>query len=117
MSRSYRKPWAKDPRNSYMKKVAARIYRSHCRQISRVFTKHWIDPLWIAISEAEENKWCGLVFIDSWLGYDDPHYPHRRELINQWDVCDWRFRVRKIYYRGRKRGEDNMEGYLRACRK
>lgn len=72
MSRSYRKPWAKDPSNSKGKKIFSRAYRSRCRQISRVWSKHWISP-------------C---FMDEYL---DPIYPSKHEIMDQYDICDYRF--------------------------
>lgn len=93
MSRSYKKPWLKDPSNSYMKKIHARAFRSRCRQISRVFTK------------------------DFTFGLVDPVYPSKHEITNQYDICDYCFYVPAVYWRGRHAGEDNFLEHLKACRK
>lgn len=117
MSRSYRKPWVKDPNNRKMKKISARIYRSRCRQISRVFTKHWIDPLWVAFCEINED-YQNLDLV----GYDDPAYPHRRQVIGQYDVCDYRFYIYKrtrhrLYWGAPDEHIDNIKEHKAACRK
>jgi len=67
MSRSYKKPWIKDPANRYMKKVSSRMMRSNVNQILQVFkTKR-----------------------DS---YDiGPDIPDRKVKINQYNICDFIF--------------------------
>ena len=63
MSISYRKPWIKDPANSYMKKIHARKMRRITHQIMKSL-------------------------IDYELG---PEIPHYRSVSNQYDICDFCF--------------------------
>lgn len=122
MSRSYRKPWVKDPSNSYMKKIYARAFRRTCRQISHVFKTRWDDDL--ALYEffewegsPEEDTWS---FVKSYKEVDDwgfePVYPHRRDIINMYAVCDYRFLLHKGYNCG-PTWSDETKYYLKACRK
>lgn len=88
MSRSYRKPYVKDPANSRMKRVAARVYRHTCRQITYIYAKHWVQ--WGCTCDGD-CTFCPL---------DDPEYQHRHVLVNQYDICDFRFYCNKPkYYR------------------
>ena len=84
MSRSYKKPWLKDPSNSYMKKIHARIMRRKVRQILTEYKKTML-PEW------ETFFWLGK----DWDVYlrtpDGPEIPHYREVTNQYDVCDYCF--------------------------
>lgn len=76
MSRSFKKPYIKD-KGTYMKQVSARGFRHRCRQISKKYRKELSpDPYWF------------MWYYDVWI--EDPAYPLRRELVNEWDVCDWR---------------------------
>lgn len=63
MSRSYRKPWVKDPANSYMKKIHARKMRRIIHQIMKCLKDYEVGP----------------------------EIPHYREVTNQYDVCDFIF--------------------------
>lgn len=110
MSRSYKKPWVKDPANRYMKKIHARAFRSRCNQISKVYTKHWF-------------RW------DVEGTYLDPVYPSKHEITNQYDICDYIFFVpkrrissfvddiKKGYERVAPYWEDETKRHLKACRK
>lgn len=124
MSRSYRKPWIKDPANRYMKRVHAQAYRSRCKQIMKVWTKHWIDPMLEAMVYEFDFR---LEFFDkdSYQGYDDPVFPSKHEINNQYDIYDFNFCIYKesfgyltsggcMYARGMT---DNMDAYRKACRK
>lgn len=106
MSRSYRKPWIKDPANRYMKKLYARAYRRSCRQISHVFRKGWIDPMLLGILEVDDQE--------------EPVYPHKHEVMDPYDICDYSFYIpRRIRYRhyGGRAFIDNTRDHLKACRK
>lgn len=95
MSRSYRKPWVKDPANRYMKTVHARRMRRIANQITGHWTKTHPD-------ESSWYCWCDLEWnedIDSWgpcshshepLG---PQYPHSYEITNPYDIYDYRFAI------------------------
>lgn len=95
MSRSYKKPWIKD-KGTYLKKVCSRTHRHACRQICHVHRKK--------INAADRNckicagateyamEHCGLCIEISF-------FPLRNELVNQWDVCDWRFYGKEPRYK------------------
>lgn len=78
MSRSYKRPWIKDPSNSPMKKVAARVYRRSTRQITETFRKGWE---WGQDFDVEDDT------PDAFL--QDPEYPHRYALVDPYTVCDF----------------------------
>lgn len=95
MSRSYRKPWIKDPANTRMKILHARRMRRITRQITDLWAKTHPD-------EHSVYCYCDLEWdedIDCWgpcphsnISYG-PVYPHSYEITNPYDVCDFRFAI------------------------
>lgn len=79
MSRSYKKPWLKDPANSYMKRIHARRFRRMVHQTVKQFR---YDPLWDYCGEGMEWK-CETPM--------DINIPHYRSVTNQYDICDYIF--------------------------
>lgn len=67
MSRSTKKPWVKDPSNSYMKKIHARRMRRKIHQILQVFKQ-------------DQEHWD--------VG---PYIPKDDEVTNPYDICDYIF--------------------------
>lgn len=85
MSRSYKKPWVKDPANRYMKKLYARAYRRVSRHIIEKL-KDGICQFPSIYNEYYED------YCDKIMGM----LPHRRDIMNMYDICDFRFPCTKV---------------------
>lgn len=109
MSRSYRKPWIKDPANRYMKILHARKMRRITRQITHVWTKEHPNDwwLWCTCDEWEDCTIC--------RGMHEPIYPHRYEIDDPWDICDFRYYVSAYMYHwwGRIWSDEDVKRYSR----
>lgn len=79
MSRSRKLPWVKD-KGTYAKILSNRMYRRKCRNILNSIKIDGIRPGQLILDELK--------------------FPLRREIMNQYDVCDWRsYRDDPIYRR------------------
>lgn len=134
MSRSYRKPWVKDPKNSWMKRVYAKAYRRTCRQISHVLKTRWNDDLMYYDDNWGWHSADGTLVHAPLYPLKDfylcPIYPHRREIINQYSICDFKFFISRgcitHFVEGERRGEyklvapywkDTTDEHRKNCRK
>lgn len=93
MSRSYRKPWLKDNGGKSgipMKTIHARRYRRICKVLTKKNAKDRVNEVVI-----DSNEWGYPE-----LYYLEPEYPHRWSVSDPYDLCDWRWFVRRGIYRG-----------------
>jgi hypothetical protein len=83
MSRSYRKPWVKDS-NPDLRKCHARAVRRNAKQVLHEFKKTHF-PEWSILF------WESYEYEEYWETSPEPEFRHWKSIINQWDICDWRF--------------------------
>lgn len=58
------------------------MHRSKCRQVLLVYRKEYLD-------ESDQYFQC-MMYEDEAVLQEDPVFPDRRTLVNQWDICDWK---------------------------
>lgn len=105
MSRSYKKPWVKDPANRYMKRMYAQAYRSHVHKIEKSLK---ISPYYGFFKDWQTDQ------IDTLVN----KLPHRRDVFNQYDICDFKFHEPEwIRYRYGEGQFEYNKYHLKATRK
>lgn len=107
MSRSYRKPWIKDNANG-LKQVCSRMHRRIARQICKTWV-HKYKECWgygceyelaAPWDDDEPDNPCGLSCrCKQFITPMEPTFPIRKELVDQYDICDWKmYRPNEPYY-------------------
>lgn len=79
MSRSIKKPWIKDPSNSWMKRIHSRRMRRISNSILSKFAQEWDKNCW---HSGEGNEWRIYTPIE-------PVFPIKHQVTNQYNICDY----------------------------
>jgi hypothetical protein len=104
MSRSFKKPWVKG-NSPDLKKVCSRMHRRIARQILKrwryCWTECWgngcedemVTSRWAPWDDDEyEYGYCGFICnCHQFTAPMEPTFPTRKELVDQYDICDWKF--------------------------
>lgn len=104
MSRSYKKPWIKDSSPDF-KKICSRAHRRIARQILKPWIYRYRDcwgwgcednmitARWVPWDDDEyEYGHCGfLCNCYQFTAPMEPAFPLRKELVDQYTICDWKY--------------------------
>src|SRR5688572_13986658 len=95
MSRSYKKPWVKD-RGTQWKKICSRAHRRTARQILKPW-RNYLGTVERSCFGCECREWDyyeGMEYLPV-CEFDkdpmEPIFPLRIWLVDQYDICDWKW--------------------------
>lgn len=96
MSRSYKKPWRKDKSNGF-KQICSRAHRRIARQTCKRWRYKYYRHEQAGCYGCECIEW----YWEEWEAYKpvcdfhvepmEPMFPLRKELVDQYTICDWKY--------------------------